>query len=108
MTEELPTDGLFRILPDECLPPVPDDFTSPCLIEVRPKHRPGRGRWWRPRSNGYTNIPGEAGVYSAEEAEKICANQDRVYRVDAARVARLAQRSAEKLLNAIGEVSHAV
>lgn len=105
MAEEPQIDDLNRILPGNSLPPVDDDFTGPCLIEVKPQHRSGRGRWWRPKSNGYTDIPGEAGVYSAEEAAKVCVNQDRIYRVDAARVAEVARRSAEKLLLAIGEAS---
>jgi len=103
MSEEVTIDGLYRILPGNSLPPVPDDFTGPCLIEVKPGYRSGRGRWWRPKSNGYTDVCGEAGVYTYADAAKICAGQDRVYIVDATRVADIARRSAEKLLNAIQE-----
>ncbi len=32
------------------------------------------GAWWRPRRLGYTGAIAEAGHYSAEEAEQICAD----------------------------------
>lgn len=104
MAEESHIDGLYRILPGESLSRVPVGFVGPVLIEVDNRHRSGRGRWWRPKSNGYTDIPGEAGVYTYAEAAKICAGQDRVYMVDPVRVADIARRSADKLLNAIEEV----
>ena len=79
MVEDAPIDGLYRILPGESLSSVPVGFVGPVLIEVDNRHRSGRGRWWRPKSNGYTDIPGDAGVYTYAEATKICTNQDRVY-----------------------------
>jgi len=101
MYQEAPIDGLYRILPGESLPRVPAGFIGPVLIEVDNRHRSGRGRWWRPKSNGYTDIPGEAGVYTYAEAAKICAGQDRVYMVDPVRVADIARRSAEALAAAV-------
>lgn len=102
MSEQPEIDDLNRILPGNSLPPVPADFTGPCLIEVRTRHRSGRARWYCPKSQGYTDIPGYAGVYTAEEAAEICNSRDEVYPVDARRVAYIALRSAEKLAAAIG------
>ena len=103
MTEQ---DDLNRILPGNSLPPVPDGFTGPCLIEVKSRHRSGRARWYCPKSQGYTDIPGYAGVYTAEEAAEICNSRDEVYPVDARRVAEIARRSADGLMAAIGEVTN--
>ena len=98
-------DDLNRILPGNSLPPVPADFTGPCLIEVRTLHRSGRARWYCAKSQGYTDIPGYAGVYTAEEAAKICNGRSEVYAVDARRVAEIARRSAISLSVAIGEAA---
>lgn len=35
------------------------------VLEVTPEYRLGRGRYWRPGSNGYTNDPCGAGIYPA-------------------------------------------
>lgn len=41
------------------------------LIEVRPTFRRGRGRFWRPNGNGYTDLIERAGVYSSRDALEI-------------------------------------
>ncbi len=41
------------------------------VIEVKPEFRPGRARWYKPNSCGYTNMPDRAGLYSREEATAI-------------------------------------
>ena len=101
MSEQPEIDDLNRILPGNSLPPVPANFTGPCLIEVRTLHRSGRARWYCAKSQGYTDIPGYAGVYTAEEAAEICNGRDEVYPVDARRAAAIARRSAEALTAAI-------
>lgn len=40
------------------------------LLEVKPSERQGRGRWWRPNGAGYTDDLAEAGLYSADDAER--------------------------------------
>lgn len=71
----------FRLDPPR-LPPAPDDYTGPCLIELEQHHRSGRGRWWRPKRAGYTDILTEAGVYPAAEARGLARAGD-AYVVDA-------------------------
>ena len=46
------------------------------LIEVPFLQRNGRGRYWRPNRSGYALSAVTAGVYSKEEAEKICRGVD--------------------------------
>lgn len=36
-----------------------------------------RNMWWKPNSWGYTFYLFEAGLYSAEEADKICADANK-------------------------------
>ncbi len=57
----------FRLDPPS-LPPAGEDYVGPCLIELEQHYRSGRGRWWRPKRAGYTDILTEAGVYPASEA----------------------------------------
>lgn len=38
------------------------------LREVLPDQRGGRGRWWRPNGNGYTDDLAEAGVFDSVAA----------------------------------------
>lgn len=37
------------------------------LLEVTEEFRRGKGRFWRPKSCGYTNDPSQAGVYGADD-----------------------------------------
>ena len=39
-------------------------MTDLYLLEVVEKFREGRGRYWRPKSMGYTDDPSRAGVYA--------------------------------------------
>lgn len=48
--------------------PVPPDFDGPCFLEVLPEHRGGRGRWWCPGAQGYTDDVSAAGLYPAVKA----------------------------------------
>ena len=38
--------------------------------EVKREHRPGRGRWWCPKGNGYTSILANAGLYDRERRDE--------------------------------------
>jgi hypothetical protein len=38
------------------------------VLEVIPAERSGRGRFWRPAGTGYTNDPGQAGVWPGSHA----------------------------------------
>jgi len=65
-------------IPDS-FPAVALGFDGPCLIEVRPEWRSGRGRFWRPNAAGYTDDVGRAGIYKATERHE----SERSYFVDA-------------------------
>jgi hypothetical protein len=39
------------------------------FFEVPTHMRPGRGRWWRPNRQGYTDRAELAGIYRASEVE---------------------------------------
>ena len=80
----------FRMDPDR-LEEVAPDFAGPCLIELTHRHRGGRGRWWGPKSCGYTDVFVYAGVYSADEARSICDGTEDYYPVDAAAALRAAE-----------------
>lgn len=41
---------------------------GPFLIEVHPRARAGRGRWWRPNGAGYTDCLDRAGLYSRDSS----------------------------------------
>jgi hypothetical protein len=57
--------------------PIPDGFDDLCMIEVLPNWRAGRGRFWGPNRNGYTNDPKQAGLYTGDEARAIVAKGSR-------------------------------
>ena len=40
------------------------------LLEVNPGHRSGRGRWWGPNRQGYTDKIEHAGLYTADESNE--------------------------------------
>jgi len=40
------------------------------VLEVRPEHRPGRGRFWRPGGAGYTGDPSRAGIWTRDTAPR--------------------------------------
>ena len=54
--------GVFALT--ETFERVADDYTGPVLYEVAPRWRAGRGRWWRPGRQGYTDNPSFAGIYA--------------------------------------------
>jgi hypothetical protein len=64
-------------------PEVPDGYEGLCYIEVLPKWRSGRGRYYRPKSNGYTNTASEAGLYTVDEARAIVSKSVRTRMVAA-------------------------
>lgn len=64
----------------ETFPAVSADFTGPCLLEVKPNRRSGRGRFWLPGGD-YTNDLLRAGVYPAAEANALAGGHS--YAVDA-------------------------
>lgn len=78
------TSDPFRLDP-AVLPPVPANFAGVVLIEVLPRFRSGRGRWYRPNAQGYTDIFTEAGVFDIREARHRTDRSDRCYPVDARR-----------------------
>lgn len=47
------------------------------LIEVHEQWRPGRGRWWAPKAEGYTDVLASAGFFSRAEAERRAGGSDR-------------------------------
>ena len=47
------------------------------LIEVAPGWQPGRGRWWRPESAGYTDDILRAGLYTEDDARRITSGSNR-------------------------------
>lgn len=73
-------------IPD-AFPEVTPDFRGPVCYEVRPDWRSGRGRWWRPNGNGYTDNPDEAGIFDNGDRVR---GSDRSYAVAVALVADLA------------------
>lgn len=89
-------ENLFLLLPDEILPRAAPDHTGPVVIELVKGRRPGRGRWWRADKAGYTNCPGNVGIYSAIEAAGICASGV-AYPVDAVALLGLVEKSAALL-----------
>ena len=52
----------------ERLTPIPADYENLCLLEVVPRLRSSRGRFWRERGEGYTDDPKRAGLWTADEA----------------------------------------
>lgn len=48
--------------------PAPAGYSGPCLLEVVPEWRSGRGRFYRPDAQGYTDRPAMAGVWVGEAA----------------------------------------
>ena len=89
-------DSQHLLLPDESLPAAPQSHTGLVVIELAKRHRPGRGRWWKPDRAGYTNCPGLVGIYTAAEAAEICVSGES-YAVDAADLLALAEESAALL-----------
>ena len=67
----MPTDTrtpTVRLDDDGAFDPAPDGYPGPCLLEVVPECRPGRGRFYRENAMGYTDYPAQAGVWPAAEA----------------------------------------
>ena len=57
--------------------PIPDGYEDLCFLEVVPKWRAGRGRFYRPKGQGYTNDPKQAGLYTGDEARAKVAKSNR-------------------------------
>lgn len=66
-------------LPDT-FPSVADNFRGPCMYEVRPEWRSGRGRWWRAVGQGYTDDVTQAGIYDGPDG---VSGSERSYAVSA-------------------------
>lgn len=58
--------------------PVPDGHDGLCMVEVLPKWRSGRGRFYRAQGNGYTDDPAKAGLFTVEEARERVAHSERI------------------------------
>lgn len=58
--------------------PIPEGFDDLCLIEVMPEWRSGRGRFYRPKSDGYTDDPVQAGLYTGDEARAMVGRSGRI------------------------------
>lgn len=47
------------------------------VIEVTEEWRTGRGRWWCPNGNGYTDVLARAGLYARQDVEAAAGGSDR-------------------------------